>query len=97
LAGLVPAIHAAPLQETFEVGGFRTAWMPGTSPGKTRESCGRLRFCNLYCRTGQPRHKAGHDVQDVQKAEYYYRIRTFERPCIRRVGNPRSHRVRHRL
>jgi hypothetical protein len=36
LAGLVPAIHAAPLQETFEVGGFRTAWMPGTSPGTTR-------------------------------------------------------------
>ena len=36
LAGLVPAIHAAPLQETFEVGGFRTAWMPRTSPGTTR-------------------------------------------------------------
>jgi hypothetical protein len=63
LAGLVPAIprrmrsirpHAAPLQETFEVGGFRSAWMPGTSPGKTREGCERLKLYNRSCRTGQP-------------------------------------------
>jgi hypothetical protein len=60
--GLVPAIprrmrsirpHATPLQETFEVGGFRSAWMPGTSPGKTREGCERLQLCNRFCRTGQ--------------------------------------------
>jgi hypothetical protein len=36
MAGLVPAIHAAPLPETFEVGVLRTAWMPGTRPGMTR-------------------------------------------------------------
>jgi hypothetical protein len=42
MAGLVPAIHAAPLQETFEVGGLRSAWMPGTSPGTTRQGCKRL-------------------------------------------------------
>ena len=39
LAGLVPAIHAERLHQTFEVGGFRAAWMPGTSPGTTPESC----------------------------------------------------------
>jgi hypothetical protein len=44
VAGLVPAIHAEPLQETFEVGGFRTAWMPGTSPGTTRGVVCDLRF-----------------------------------------------------
>jgi len=32
MAGLVPAIHAAPLQTTFEVGGGFWAWMPGTRP-----------------------------------------------------------------
>src|ERR1700722_13138046 len=51
--GLVPAIprrmrsirpHAAPWQETFEVGGFRTAWMRGTSPGTTRGGCMRLKI-----------------------------------------------------
>jgi hypothetical protein len=53
LAGLVPAIprrmrsirpHAERMQETFEVGGFRTAWMPGTSPGTTRGDVCDLRF-----------------------------------------------------
>jgi hypothetical protein len=44
LAGLVPAIHAEPLQETFKVGVFRTAWMPGTSPGTTRGVVCDLRF-----------------------------------------------------
>jgi hypothetical protein len=53
VAGLVPAIHAVPLQATFKVGDFRSAWMPGTSPGKTREGCGR---------------KAGHAVRGLQKA-----------------------------
>src|SRR5580700_9292653 len=71
LAGLVPAIprrmrsirpHAEPLQETFEVGGSRTAWMPGTSPGTTRGGCVRLKIYNRSCSTGQPWHKAGHDV-----------------------------------
>jgi hypothetical protein len=42
MAGLVPAIHAGPSQETFEGGGFRSAWMPGTSPGTTREGSERL-------------------------------------------------------
>jgi hypothetical protein len=37
------------LQETFEVGGFRSAWMPGTSPGKTREGGERLKLCNRLC------------------------------------------------
>ena len=32
LAGLVPAIHAAPLQSTHEVRGGPWAWMPGTRP-----------------------------------------------------------------
>ena len=32
LAGLVPAIHAAPLQTNFYAGGGFGAWMPGTRP-----------------------------------------------------------------
>jgi hypothetical protein len=32
MAGLVPAIHAAPLLETFEASKSLTAWMAGTSP-----------------------------------------------------------------
>jgi hypothetical protein len=43
MAGLVPAIHAAPLQETSEVGIRRTAWMPGTRPGRTRRGCSARR------------------------------------------------------
>ncbi len=38
MAGLVPAIHAAPIQLTlvfFKVALRATAWMPGTSPGMT--------------------------------------------------------------
>jgi hypothetical protein len=35
MAGLVPAIHAAPLQETFEVRTAGWAWMPGARPGMT--------------------------------------------------------------
>jgi hypothetical protein len=35
MAGLVPAIHAAPLQTTLEVRDGLWAWMPGTRPGKT--------------------------------------------------------------
>jgi hypothetical protein len=27
--------HAAPLQKTFEVGRFRSAWVAGTSPAMT--------------------------------------------------------------
>jgi hypothetical protein len=49
MAGLVPAIHAPPLQETFEVGGFRSAWMPGTSPGTTHQGCKRLELYNRSC------------------------------------------------
>src|SRR3984957_11243746 len=32
MAGLVPAIHAAPLQTNFYAGGGFGAWMPGTRP-----------------------------------------------------------------
>ena len=32
MAGLVPAIHAAPTQETFEFGVVGSAWMPGAKP-----------------------------------------------------------------
>jgi hypothetical protein len=46
VAGLVPAIHAAPLRETSEVGVFRTAWMPGTRPGRTRRGCSTARRHN---------------------------------------------------
>ena len=35
MAGLVPAIHAAPLLETFEVRRIGSAWMPGTRPSMT--------------------------------------------------------------
>jgi hypothetical protein len=35
MAGLVPAIHAAPLQNPFEVDLGVTAWMAGTSPAMT--------------------------------------------------------------
>ena len=39
MAGLVPAIHAAPLQTTLEVHGGLWAWMPGTRPGMTFWGC----------------------------------------------------------
>jgi hypothetical protein len=35
MAGLVPAIHAAPLPKTFDAGDRITAWMAGTSPAMT--------------------------------------------------------------
>jgi hypothetical protein len=35
MAGLVPAIHAAPLQTTFKAGVNGAAWMAGTSPAMT--------------------------------------------------------------
>jgi hypothetical protein len=41
MAGLVPAIHAAPLQTTVDVGDCGSAGMPGTGPGMTRGGCGR--------------------------------------------------------
>jgi hypothetical protein len=90
LAGLVPAIprrmrsirpHAAPLQETCEVVGRRSAWMPGTSPGRTREGCERLELYNRSRRTGQPWHKAGHDALGLQNTEYCNRILFSGRPC----------------
>ncbi len=37
MAGLVPAIHAAPLQGALKVGALGAAWMPGTRPGMTVE------------------------------------------------------------
>jgi hypothetical protein len=36
MAGLVPAIHAAPSQNAFAIGRSGAAWMPGTRPGMTR-------------------------------------------------------------
>jgi hypothetical protein len=48
MAGLVPAIHAAPLEEAFELGAFRAAWMAGTSPAMTGGDRGcRVRVANL--------------------------------------------------
>ena len=35
MAGLVPAIHAAPLRQTFQGGVGGPAWMAGTSPAMT--------------------------------------------------------------
>jgi hypothetical protein len=39
MAGLVPAIHTAPLRKTFHVSDRITAWMAGTSPAMTRVGC----------------------------------------------------------
>jgi len=39
MAGLVPAIHAAPLREFFKDGAVGSAWMPGTRPGMTSRGC----------------------------------------------------------
>jgi hypothetical protein len=36
--------HAAPLQETFEVGAFRTAWMPGQARARRAVVVCDLRF-----------------------------------------------------
>jgi hypothetical protein len=36
MAGLVPAIHAAPLRIIFGISVCGSAWIPGTRPGKTR-------------------------------------------------------------
>jgi len=36
MAGLVPAIHAAALRQSFGIGARGWAWMPGTRPGMTR-------------------------------------------------------------
>jgi hypothetical protein len=54
MAGLVPAIHAAPLQGTFEVGVGGSAWMPGTRPGMTRGGCKELSNYNQFRFPGQP-------------------------------------------
>ena len=39
MAGLVPAIHAAPLSRNMQFSIVGTAWMPGTSPGMTIRGC----------------------------------------------------------
>jgi hypothetical protein len=89
LAGLVPAIprrmrsirpHAAPLQETFEVGGFRSAWMPGTSPGRTRQGCVRLELRTRSCRTGQPWDKPGMTSKGSTQPNYISDSATFRFP-----------------
>ena len=41
MAGLVPAIHAAPPRQTFQEGAGDPAWMAGTSPAMTRAPCVR--------------------------------------------------------
>jgi len=38
MAGLVPAIHATPLQQTFGTSRGVAAWMAGTSPAMTLEA-----------------------------------------------------------
>jgi hypothetical protein len=40
-SGLVPAIHAAPPQQTCEICGCGWVWMPGTRPGMTRKGCNK--------------------------------------------------------
>jgi hypothetical protein len=53
MAGLVPAIHAAPLQTTFEVGNGFWAWMLGTRPGMTCwGSERRSAVIEFYCPDG---------------------------------------------
>jgi hypothetical protein len=54
MAGLVPAIHAAPLQRTIVVGVLSTAWMPGTRPGMTRGGCSDVRRHNQFPFPGRP-------------------------------------------
>ena len=55
MAGLVPAIHAAPTQETFEIGVVGSAWMPGKRPGMTRGGCTNLTPTRISCASSIPR------------------------------------------
>jgi hypothetical protein len=73
LAGLVPAIHAAPLQEAFEVGGFHTAWMPGTSPGTTREGYERPELYNWLAEPDSCGTSPGTTRQGCERLELYTR------------------------
>jgi hypothetical protein len=52
MTGLVPVIHAAPLQKPSEIGRSLTAWMPGTRPGMTAV----VRYLSAY--GGKPGHDA---------------------------------------
>src|ERR1700722_5004890 len=86
MAGLVPAIHAAPLQTNFDVGSGFWAWMPGTRPGLTGQGCHdagcvRLKICNRSCSTEQPRPCPGHDVEGRRAAQSHLRF----------VYDPRRH------
>ena len=54
MAGLVPAIHAAPPRQTcrYRVGGW--TWMAGTSPAMTIWGCKGRRNYNQFSSPGQP-------------------------------------------
>jgi hypothetical protein len=55
MAGLVPAIHAAPLRSTLEVRDGLSAWMPGTRPGMTWSSWKRRSTATEFCSPDSPR------------------------------------------
>jgi hypothetical protein len=53
MAGLVPAIHAAPLSESFNQRSGGSAWMPGTRPGMTPAGCTELQYRNQFDSIGK--------------------------------------------
>ena len=66
--GLVPGIHAERKPPTSKVYCNGAAWVAGTSPAKTLRGSIPLRFsraAKLYCSTGQPWNKSGHDGGEV--------------------------------
>jgi hypothetical protein len=71
MAGLVPAHPRRAVAKTFEVGGFRSAWMPGTSPGTTREGSERIEPDSPGARLGMtccaPRRKELRRASGVDK------------------------------
>jgi len=70
--GIVPAIHAAPPQETFEIGVVGSAWMPGTRPGMTRGGCTNLTSTRISCASSIPRtavRQAGEGLRSAKRSE----------------------------
>src|SRR5471032_1639595 len=60
MAGLVPAIHAAPLQTTFKVGYGFWAWMPGTRPRLSGSARPVVKFKSFTTLTRRARACPGH-------------------------------------
>jgi hypothetical protein len=67
MAGLVPAIHAAPLQGTFVVSAGGSAWMPGTRPGMTRGGCKERSNYNNFVSPDSPA-RSGEGLGVVRRA-----------------------------